>query len=109
MRYNPLRAGLALTLLLGCLNWAQADDNAPKPDNKARKADDKKIDPKVRLADLEKNPNVHKMTLIIGQTRTVQYFLKNGSPAEQAALDELARAENEAQYADDLQGLKRRL
>jgi hypothetical protein len=49
------------------------------------------------------------MTLMVGQTKTVHYFSKSGSPVEEEALRELGKAENNVQYADDLQNLKRQI
>jgi hypothetical protein len=43
-----------------------------------------------------------------GPRRTVQYVAPNLSPGERASLRDLARAENEAAFVDDLQALKRR-
>jgi hypothetical protein len=42
-----------------------------------------------------------------GPQRTVHYVAPHLSPGEQAALDDLARAENESAYADELLALKR--
>jgi len=67
----------------------------------AQNKDDKKIKPAVDDAD------VHRMVIINGKDRIVHYFSKSGSAAEQAALRNLERAENEASYADALQELKR--
>jgi len=50
---------------------------------------------------------VNQVEIYEGQRRTVSYVAPNLSPSEQAALRELARAENEATYADDLLALKR--
>jgi hypothetical protein len=104
-----LLAGLALTLLLSGLSYVPADDQPTKPELKPKKPDDKKPTPGIKGADIEKNPNVHKMTLMVGQTKTVQYFSKSGSPVEEEALRELAKAENDALYSDDLHNLKRQI
>jgi len=91
VRHNLILSGLALTILLGSLNFVQADS----------KADDK-----IKKADTDKGFNVHKMTILSGQTRTVHYFSNGSSPSEESALRELSRAENEAGYADDLLALR---
>ena len=42
-----------------------------------------------------------------GPSRTVQYVSRGGSPGEMSSLRDLARAENEADYADQLQAMRR--
>jgi hypothetical protein len=52
-------------------------------------------------------PGVHKMVIEIGPNRTVRYISVGLSPGEVGALRDLERAENEANYAEDLQDLRR--
>jgi hypothetical protein len=52
-------------------------------------------------------PGVHRMVIVIGGRQTVHYISEGLSPGEDAALRDLERAENEAQYAADLQDLRR--
>jgi hypothetical protein len=47
----------------------------------------------------------HKMEIYEGPNRTVAYF--GSSPGDQAMLNDLARAENEMEYVNSLQALKR--
>jgi hypothetical protein len=50
---------------------------------------------------------VGRIEIYEGPRRTVHYVAPNLSPGEQAALRDLARAENEAAYADEMLALKR--
>jgi hypothetical protein len=90
VRYTRFLFVLALTLSLTSLGQAQTKDNK-----------DKKIRPAVDESD------VHRMVIINGKDRIVHYFSKSGSPAEQAALRNLERFENEVAIVDSLQDLKR--
>jgi hypothetical protein len=65
-------------------------------------AEDKKIKP---LVD-DRDGGVHTLTIISGPNRSIHYFSKSDSPSERAALRELERAENEANYADSLLALR---
>jgi len=65
-------------------------------------AEDKPIKP---LVD-DRDSGVHTLTIIQGPNRTVHYFTKSESPSERAALRDLERAENEANYADSLLALR---
>jgi hypothetical protein len=58
--------------------------------------------------DVAKQPaGVGRIEIYEGPRRTVQYVAPNLSPGEQAALNDLARAENETAYANELLALKR--
>jgi hypothetical protein len=50
---------------------------------------------------------VYRMELYEGPNRTVRYFGVGASPSERAALNDLARAENEMDYVNKLQNLRR--
>ncbi len=50
---------------------------------------------------------VYRMELYSGPNRTVRYFGVGASPSERAALNDLARAENEMDYVNKLQDLRR--
>jgi len=52
------------------------------------------------------DPSVHQMVIYNGPTRTVRYFAKGASPAEQAALKQLEQAENELALSDSQQALR---
>jgi len=90
VRYTRILFVVALALSLTSLGQAQTKDNK-----------DKKIRPAVDETD------VHRMVIINGKDRIVHYFSKSGSPAEQAALRNLERFENEMAIVDSLQDLKR--
>jgi hypothetical protein len=52
-------------------------------------------------------PRVHRMEVWNGAVRTVHFFSQGYSPGEEAALRDLARAENELATADEVQSLRR--
>jgi hypothetical protein len=53
------------------------------------------------------NGGAHRMEIVEGASRTVHYFTKSDSPGERQAYRDLARAENEMAYADNLLALRR--
>ena len=61
----------------------------------------------VRPAVAPAGPEVHKMVIQNGPTFTTRYFAVGLSPSDQAALRDLESAENNADYAADLQTLRR--
>jgi hypothetical protein len=60
--------------------------------------------PRPRVADGER---VYRMEIYEGPNRTVRYFGLGASPGERAALNDLERAENEMDYVNKLQDLRR--
>jgi len=90
MRYTRILVALALALSLTSPGQAQTNDNK-----------DKKVKPAVDQSD------IHRMVIYNGSKRTVHYVSKSNSPAEQAALRNLERAENEAADAEALLELRR--
>ena len=61
----------------------------------------------VRPAAAPAGPEVHRMIILNGPTQTVHYFSVGLSTGDQAALRDLESAENTADYAADLQSLRR--
>ena len=61
----------------------------------------------VRPAVTGTGPEVHKMVILNGPTYTAHYFSAGLSDSDQATLRDLERAENDADYAQDLQTLRR--
>jgi len=61
----------------------------------------------VRPAAAPVGPEVHKMVILNGPTYTAHYFSVGLSTSDQAALRDLESAENNADYAEDLQALRR--
>ena len=61
----------------------------------------------VRPAVAPTGPEVHRMVILNGPTQTVHYFSVGLSTSDQAALRNLESAENNADYAEDLQSLRR--
>lgn len=61
----------------------------------------------VRPAAAPAGPEVHKMVILNGPTYTTHYFSVGLSTSDQAALRDLESAENNADYAADLQALRR--
>ena len=61
----------------------------------------------VRPAVASTGPEVHKMVILNGPTYTAHYFSTGLSDSDQATLRDLERAENDADYAQDLQSLRR--
>ena len=61
----------------------------------------------VRPAVAPVGPEVHKMVILNGPTYTAHYFSSGLSDSDQATLRDLERAENDADYAQDLQSLRR--
>ena len=59
----------------------------------------------VHAADVR--PEVHKMVILNGPTYTARYFSAGLSNSDQATLRDLERAENDSDYAQDLQTLRR--
>ncbi len=61
----------------------------------------------VRPAAAPAGPEVHKMVILNGPTYTAHYFSVGLSTSDQASLRDLESAENNADYAEDLQALRR--
>jgi hypothetical protein len=55
----------------------------------------------------DNEPRVHRMEIWNGPVRTVQYFSQGYSPGEEAALRDLARAEDNLAIEDQVLGLRR--
>src|SRR5260370_36525244 len=100
MRLTVTNLGRCAALLLGVSLVPAAQGQLPE------KAPQPKPLP-AKPATLEKDSlGVHKMEIIEGPNRTVRYF-GGGSPGERSALMDLERAENDLDYARNLQDLKR--
>src|SRR5262249_51503094 len=52
-------------------------------------------------------PSVHKLTIQVGEKRSVQYIGVGLSASDESALRDLQRAENDSLYAEDVQKLRR--
>ena len=61
----------------------------------------------VRPVAASSEPQVHRMVILNGPTQTVHYFSVGLSTSDQAALRDLESAENTADYAADLQAMRR--
>src|SRR5258708_5025957 len=106
MRKAIVRAARLVGVVGGCLSGAIATAPAPRP---VPDGPTYPVQSQVTLPpDAARPPGgVGPIEIYNGPNRTVHYVAPTLSPSERSALRDLARAENESAYADDLLALKR--
>jgi hypothetical protein len=103
MRNAIVRAAVSVGVLASGLFGASAPAQAPRP-----KPDSPPLPVVLPASDRARLPaEVGQIEIYNGPRRTVQYVAPSLSAGEQASLRDLARAENEAAYANEALALKR--